>query len=123
MKRKITIVGVAILALCAVAVAIAEGTVIGNWRMHTVARQLEKTTALCDAYGPSCSVIPLERGLQPGSCFHMRVYHITPFRVQGDGVDKTIQVKWSNRDRGFDVRVHEFTEEHTPYTNFPPALK
>ena len=122
MNRKIIIAAVAILALCAVvAVAIAEGTIVENWRMRSVAIQLERTSAFREAYGSDCSVTLLESGPQPASCFHMRVYHNTPFLVQCGGVDKTVWVRWSNCNQGFDVRVHEFTEEeHTPYTTPRP---
>ena len=123
-KRKIIVSAVTFVVLCTVAVlVIAEGTVIGNWRMRTVARQLEQSTALREAYGSGCSVTSQERGLQPGECFHMRVYHITLFQVYSDGVHKKIWVKWSNRDRGLNVRVHAFTEEYMPYTNTPEILK
>ena len=124
MKRKLTVSLVAVLALAVVGtLALSEGTVIGNWRMRTVARHLEQSKAIRDAYGPDCTVALLERGRQPGEGFHMRVHHSTPFKLQGDGVDKTIWVEWSNRNKGLDIRVHGFTDGKTPYTNTCEILK
>lgn len=123
-KRNIVIMLIAVLALIAViTVVVAKGAVTENWRMRIVARQLEQSESLRDAYGPDCSITQIEGGLQPGEVFHGYVYHLTPFQVHSDKVDKRIWVKWSNRPGRMDVRVHTFTENETPYPSTLGIMK
>ena len=114
-----------VIGICAVVVF--EGGVVGNWRftrcLRTVARELECTKAFREAYGPGASITLSEGGITASPCLHGRMHNNTPFVVESGGTNRTIHVKWSNRGGGRDVRVHEFTEEYTPYTNFPPALE
>lgn len=124
MKRRTwRIVGVAAVVLGAGSLLIIRGHIVETLRMHRVACRLESSVALREAYGPGCSVTALEYGLQSAIVLNGFAHHCTQFRVRGNGTDKTLWVKWSNRIKGCDVTVHEFTEQPTPYTGVTGTLR
>ncbi|NOX98804.1 MAG: hypothetical protein GXP30_03580 [Verrucomicrobia bacterium] len=111
MKKKLLIfIGIVSLLMLGLLILSRE-SILENWRMRKVAKQLEASVAIREAYGSNVSVISLVQGPQGGASMHTKIYHITPFRVLGNGVDVNIDVKWSHWGQDLEVDVAGFSED------------
>ena len=95
---------------CMIGVALAgavglllSGDIVEEMRLHRVAQTLESSKAVKNKYGSGCSVTTLDHGKQSAIVF-AGAYHISRFRICGDGVNKTIWVKCAGSTREWGAR-------------------
>ncbi len=112
MKKKTLQIFIGIFAILVLGLLIAyrEG-ILEDWRMYKVARQLENSVSIREAYGENVSVRSLDRGVQGGASMATWIHHLTRYRVLGDGVDATIVVRWSHPEKELRVDVQGFSAD------------
>lgn len=86
-------------------------SILEDWRMYKVAKQLEASVSIREKYGANVSVSSLERGVQGGASMATWIHHLTRYRVLGDGVDATIVVRWSHPEEEMEVDVQGFSTD------------